>query len=132
MRRVPINQKNYVVHRERDLDVLTRLVLLLVCGLFLAGGFVYAAGQHFTAVDYGYKSEKLRREREQLLEEQQRLLLAREEAASPAQLESAAREIGMQPIQPAQLAPQKSEGQGARQSSVAPALISSSASNLVR
>jgi cell division protein FtsL len=132
MRRVPINQKNYVVHRERDLGVLTRLALLLVCGLVLAGGFVYAAGQHFTAVDYGYKSEKLRREREQLLEEQQRLLLAREEAASPAQLESAAREIGMQPIQPAQLAQPKSEGQGMRQGSVAPALISSSASNLVR
>lgn len=127
MRRVPINQKNYVVHRERDLRVLARLAMLLLCGLFLAGGFVYAAGQHFAAVDYGYKSEKLRRERDQLLEEQHRLLLAREEAASPAQLESAAREIGMQQIQPAQLAQPKS-GEQIVQQHTAPALISSSAS----
>lgn len=132
MRRVPINQKNYVVHRERDFRVLTRLALLLLCGLFLAGGFVYAAGQHFTAMDYGYKSEKLRREREQLLEEQHRLILAREEAASPAQLEGAAREIGMQPIQPAQLAQPKSNEQGGRQTVPSPALISSSGSHLIR
>ncbi|MGA9997876.1 MAG: cell division protein FtsL [Pyrinomonadaceae bacterium] len=132
MRRVPINQKNYVVHRERDLRVLARLAMLLLCGLFLAGGFVYAAGQHFTAVDYGYKSEKLRRERDQLLEEQHRLLLAREEAASPAQLESAAREIGMQQIQPSQLAQSESVDGAGQQQRVAPALISSSASRLIR
>ena len=127
MRRVPINQKNYVVHRERDLRVLTRLAMLLVCGLFLAGGFVFAAGQHFAAVDYGYKSEKLRKEREQLLEEQHRLVLQREEAASPAQLESAAREIGMQQIQPAQLAQPKKNDE-AEQQRIAPALITTSAS----
>ncbi len=103
MRRLPSTQQNSVVRRERDLHALARLALLLFCGLMLAGGFVFAAGQHFAAVRYGYRSEDLRRERARLLEEQRRLILAREEAATPARLESAAREIGMQPLQPAQI-----------------------------
>ncbi|HEX8176003.1 MAG TPA: hypothetical protein VF543_12865 [Pyrinomonadaceae bacterium] len=103
MRRLPPNQPNFVVRRERDRRALGRLVLLLVCGLMLSGGFVFAAGQRFSAVRYGYKSEELRRERERLLEEQRRLILAREQATSPAQLESAARAIGMQPVHPSQV-----------------------------
>ena len=84
---------------------LWRLALLLACGLILAGGFVYAAGQHFAAVQYGYKNETLRLEHAQLLEEQRRLMLEREQAATPEHLGAAAREIGMQPIQPAQINP---------------------------
>jgi hypothetical protein len=80
---------------------------LLVCGLVLASGFVFAAGQHFAAVQYGYKSEELRREQAQLLEEQRRLMLERERATTPDQLGAAAREIGMQPIRPAQIDPAK-------------------------
>jgi hypothetical protein len=98
MRRLPPNQPNFTIHREHDMRALGRLALLLFCGLVLAGGFVFAAGQHFAAVRYGYQSEALRRERTQLLEDQRRLLLAREEATSPTYLESAAREIGMQPL----------------------------------
>jgi cell division protein FtsL len=103
MKRLPLNQPNFTVHRERDMRALGRLALLLFCGLVLAGGFVFAAGQHFAAVRYGYQSEELRRERAQLLEEQRRLLLAREEATSPIRLESAARELGMQALEPAQI-----------------------------
>jgi cell division protein FtsL len=103
MRRLPPNQTNFTIHRERDRRVLGRLALLLFCGLVLASGFVFAAGQHFAAVRYGYRSEELRRERSRLLEEQRRLLLAREEVSSPVRLESAARELGMQPVQPAQV-----------------------------
>src|SRR2546421_13057867 len=102
MRRLPPNQKNYVVRRERDTHSLMYLALLLGCGLVLAGGFVYAAGQHFAAVQYGYKSEALRREQAQLLEEQHRLTLERERATTPEHLGAAAREIGMQPVQPPQ------------------------------
>ena len=105
MRRLPPNQKNYVVRRERDTHALFRLALLLGCGLVLAGGFVYAAGQHFAAVQYGYKFEELRREQAQLLEEQRRLKLERERASTPEHLEEAAREIGMKPLQPAQIDP---------------------------
>lgn len=103
MRRLPPDQPNFVVRRERDRRALVRLVLLLFCGLMLSGGFVYAAGQRFSAVRYGYRSEELRRERERLLEEQRRLILAREQATSPAHLESAARAIGLQPVKPSQV-----------------------------
>lgn len=105
MRRLPSNRKNFTVHRERDMRALSRLALLLACGLILAGGFVYAAGQHFAAVQYGYKSETLRLEHAQLLEEQRRLMLEREQAATPEHLGAAARGIGMQSIQPAQINP---------------------------
>lgn len=97
-----------MVRRERDLHALLRLALMLVCGLVLAGGFVYAAGQHFTAVHYGYKSEELRREQAQLMEEQRRLMLERERATTPEHLGASARAIGMQPIQPSQIDPARS------------------------
>jgi cell division protein FtsL len=103
MKRLPPDQPNFAVRRERDRRALTRLVLLLFCGLMLSGGFVLAAGQRFKAVRYGYQSEELRRERERLLEEQRRLILMREQAASPARLEQAARAIGMQPVHPSQV-----------------------------
>ena len=108
MRRLPAHQLNYTIHREQDGDALKRLAMLLACGLLLAGGFVFAAGQHFAAVRYGYKTEALRREQEQLLEEQHRLLLEREQLVAPARLESEARNIGLQPVQAAQIDTTKS------------------------
>jgi hypothetical protein len=42
-----------------------------------------------------------------LAEDHRRVLLEREEAASPARLERAARQIGMQPMQAAQIDPLK-------------------------
>ena len=42
--------------------------MLLFCGLVLAGGFVFAAKQHFAAVQYGYEHETWRNERKRLLE----------------------------------------------------------------
>ena len=126
MRRLPSTRKNYAVHRERDVRALARLALLLGCGLVLAGGFVYAAGQHFAAVQYGYKSEILRLEHDQLLKEQRRLMLEREQATTPENLGAAAREIGMQPIQPAQISPSKGLEQS--QTHTVSAFISPSAS----
>ncbi len=89
--------------RERDSRALTRLAVLLLSGLVLASGFIYAAGQHFTAVRYGYEGEKLRYDREQLIDQQRRLLLAREEAAAPSRLEEEARKLGLQPVAPGQV-----------------------------
>jgi len=83
------------------------LGLLLFCGLMLAGGFVYAGGQHFAALRQGYETENLRKVRNELAEDQRRYLLEREAAASPARLERAARELGMQPMQAEQLDPLK-------------------------
>jgi hypothetical protein len=71
--------------------------------LVLACGFLYAVRQQILAVDYGYKTEALRREREELLDEQHRLLLAVEESSSPARLEEAGREMGMRPARAAQI-----------------------------
>ena len=93
MQRLPSSQQNTRVRRERDYRALSRLVLLLGCGLALAVGFVFAARQHFEAVQFGYRSESLRNEREQLLAEQQRLLLEKEQASAPDRLESAARPL---------------------------------------
>jgi hypothetical protein len=91
----------------------------------LAGGFVFAAQQYFTAIQYGYKSEALRRERDKLLEEQQHLMLKKEQAFAPARLESEARELGLKPLLATQVGTQKA---GKRQLPIAPALINPSSS----
>jgi hypothetical protein len=92
----------------------------------LAGGFVFAAQQYFTAIQYGYKSESLRRERERLIAEQQQLMLKKEQAVSPSRLESQARELGLKPLVASQVGPQKA-GRSS-QIPIAPALINPSAS----
>jgi cell division protein FtsL len=107
MKRLPPNHANSKVHRERDVSALSRLALLLFCGLVLTGGFLFAARQHFAAIQYGYKNEELRREHQRLEAEQKRLLLEKEEASSPSRLEPAAREIGLQPVQPGQIVAKK-------------------------
>lgn len=107
IRRVPSKQRNTLVKRERDPRSLTRLALLLGCGLVLASGFVYAGGRHFAALRLGYETEKLRNALNAAREDQRRLTLEREAAASPARLELAARRLGMQPMQPAQIDPLK-------------------------
>ena len=103
MRRFPQQNLNSGVRRERDTRALKRQLIMLVCGLAMACGFVAAAGQHFAAVRYGYDSEKLRGERARLLAEQQQLIMQINTATAPASLDRAAREIGMQPARPSQI-----------------------------
>jgi uncharacterized protein HemX len=105
MRRVPSKHRNAPIARERDRDGLKRLSLLLAGALVLAGGFVYGAVQHFAALRLGYETEKLRNALTDAKEEQRRLTLKKEIAASPARLERAARQLGMQPMQASQLDP---------------------------
>jgi len=104
VKRLPQSQTNFKIHRERDKSALSRLALLLFCGIGLTGGFLFAAKQHFAAIQYGYKTESLRREQVRLLREQQQLLLEREQASSPVRLEPAARALGLRPLQPGQIA----------------------------
>lgn len=111
MQRHPSNQRNTRVRRERDFRALSRLVFLLCCGLVLAVGFVFAARQHFAAVQFGYESESLRHEQQHLLAEQQRLLLEKEQAAAPARLESAARQLGLKPLKAGQVGTQTANEQ---------------------
>jgi hypothetical protein len=126
MRRVPSKQRNSKIHRDRDVRALSRLALLLFSGLVLASGFVFAAQQHFTAIEYGYKSEGLRRERERLLEEKQQLMLKREQAFAPARLALEARELGLKPLLASQVGTQKASRRS--QLPLAPALLNPSAS----
>lgn len=126
MRRVPSKQQNSKIHRDRDVRALSRLALLLFCGLFLASGFVFAAQQHFAAVAYGYKSEGLRLERERLLEEKQHLLLKKEQAFAPARLAKQARQLGLRPVLASQVGTQKASSRS--QMPIAPALLNPSAS----
>ncbi len=126
MRRVPSKQRNSRIHRDRDLRALSRLALLLFCGLILASGFVFAAQQYFAAVEYGYKSEGLRGERDRLLTEQQYLRAQKERAVAPSRLGSQARELGLKPLLASQVGTQKA---GRRiQLSLSPALLNPSAS----
>jgi hypothetical protein len=125
MKRVPSKQRNSEIYPDRDPRALSRLALLLFCGLVLAGGFVFAAKQHFAAVQYGYQSEGLRRERDRLLQEQQHLILKREQAFAPGRLESEARELGLRPIVASQLETQRAGRRS--QLPLAPALLNPSA-----
>jgi uncharacterized protein HemX len=112
VRRVPSKHRNAPIARAKENNAVLRLGLLLVIGLGLACGFVYAGRQHFAALKYGYQTENLRRERDQLAQEQHRLILQREEAASPVKLEQAAKRLGMQPLQPAQVDPLRQVAKG--------------------
>lgn len=105
MNRVPELQRNAKIRRARDTGALSRLALLLFCGAVLAGGFVFAAKQHFAAVQSGYESESLRTERKKLIEDNQRLALEMEKILAPQKLEPKARELGLQPATAGQIAP---------------------------
>lgn len=128
MRRLPTNQPNFTIHRERDARAISRLALLFFSAVLLAGGFIHAAGQHFAAVRFGYESEKLRLERDRLLDEQRRLLLAREEAAAPGRLESEARKLGLQPVTPTQIGTGGATGIATRQLPTTTAMAAPSSS----
>src|SRR5262245_65594699 len=91
MKRFPEHQQNAKIRRSRDVTALSRLALLLFCGLILTGGFVFAAKQHFAAVQFGYENENLSTERKRLIEEKQRLALETEQATAPDKLQTAAR-----------------------------------------
>ncbi len=125
MKRLPSKQCNSRINHDREPGALTRLAVLLFCGLVLAGGFVFAARQHFAAIQYGYQSESLRRERDRLIQEQQNLMLQKVQAFAPARLESEARELGLRPVAANQLETQRAVKP--RQLPLAPALLNSSA-----
>ena len=55
-------------------------------------------------MQYGYQKESLRTERKKLLEEQQLLALEKEQAINPVRLEAAARQLGLKPATPGQIA----------------------------
>jgi cell division protein FtsL len=82
-----------------------RFSSLLIAAAILAIGFLYAGHQHFAALRLGYETERLRNALTGAKEEQRRLAVQREVATSPARLEQAARQLGMQPMQASQVDP---------------------------
>lgn len=103
MRRVPQQYPNPHLRRERDPRATRRQFRLLAGCVVLAVGFAWAVWQRNVAVEYSYRTEALRREHETLLDEQRRLRYELNKSLSPGQLETAARELGMQPARAAQL-----------------------------
>ena len=131
VKRVPSKHRNTLVARERDRGAFLRLGLLFLCGLTLAGGFVYAGVQHFAALKLGYETQNLRQIRDGLAADQRRFLLEREAMASPGRLERAARQLGMQPMQASQIDPLKliAKGSVANNSAAQNAITDSPAKN---
>jgi len=103
MRRVPQQYPNPSLRRERDPRAARRQLWLLAGCLVLAAGFVVAVRQQVKAVEYGYRTEALRREHETLLDEQRRLRHELNTSLAPGRLATAARELGMQPARASQL-----------------------------
>jgi len=66
----------------------------VVCGAVLVAGFLLAARQHFSSMEYGLQNGKLRRQLEELQSEKRRLLLNREVAVTPIELRKAVKRIG--------------------------------------
>jgi len=69
-------------------------VVAVVCCVVLVAGFLLAARQHFSSMEYGLQNSKLRRQLDELQSEKRRLLLNREVAVSPIELRKAVRRIG--------------------------------------
>lgn len=61
------------------------------------------AWQHFKAIEYGYKIESLRAQRESLVEENRALNLEDASLRSPDRIDSLARHLGMEPPQAGQV-----------------------------
>src|SRR2546430_8014765 len=89
IRRLPSKQPNAIIAHSRDKNPIARFASLLLCGLVLAGGFVYAGGKHFASLRLGYQKEKLPGALGNPRQEQRRLLFQRRAVFGPARPGSA-------------------------------------------
>src|SRR5579862_1409051 len=74
--------------------------IALTCLFFLVMMYTW---QHFKAIEYGYKVESLRNQRDGLLEMNRVLRLEEASLRSPDRIDKLAREYGMQPPQAGQI-----------------------------
>jgi hypothetical protein len=83
---------------KREIDPIPRryCLLTLAFGFIIVAGFLFAARQHFGAINLGIENSELRKQRDELSTEQRRLKISREIAYSPLELEKAALKIGLQ------------------------------------
>ena len=83
--------------REREMKYFG---LALCCLFLLVMGY---ALQHFRAIEYGYKIETLRSERDGLTEMNRALRLEEASLRDPERIDLTARKLGLQPPQPGQV-----------------------------
>ncbi|MBC7796689.1 MAG: hypothetical protein H7Z37_07450 [Pyrinomonadaceae bacterium] len=86
------------ITREHDARSLSLCVVSLIIGLIAVGSLVFAAQQHFTAIQRSSQNVELRRQRDSLLVEQRKLISQRETALSPKQLMKNALQLGLKPM----------------------------------
>ncbi len=83
--------------QKRDMMLFAGALALL---LFLFLGFCY---QHYSAIEYGYRNEALRQERDRLLETQRRLQLDEAQLREPWRIDEMAHRLGLQAPEAAQI-----------------------------
>jgi cell division protein FtsL len=83
--------------REREMR---QFGLALCCLFLLVMGY---AVQHFRAIEYGYKIEGLRSQREDLTNMNRALRLEEASLRDPERIDRTARKLGLQPPQPGQV-----------------------------
>ena len=84
-------------HRSREMR---QFGVALACLFMLVMTYTW---QHFKAIEYGYKVESLRAQRDNLLEVNRALRLEEASLRSPERIDRLAREMGMQPPQAGQV-----------------------------
>ena len=92
--------QNARVARPVSGRVIAWLMIIAIAGALVSGGFVISAGQHFEAVQLGYRSEELRREAMELDEKLRQLELQYARASSPVEIEKRAQKIGLERPKP--------------------------------
>ncbi len=97
-RNLPKNSNREKIRREKDPIPWRYCLLTLCCGVFLVGGFFFAARSHFASIDFGIKNSSLKKQLEDLESEKRRLTLLREIALSPAEIKKAAKKLGLTEI----------------------------------
>src|SRR5271167_4432844 len=105
--------------REREMK---QFGLALCCLFLLVMGY---ALQHFRAIEYGYKIETLRSQREGLTEMSRALRLEEASLRDPERIDVMARKLGMQPPDPGQVFRMDADSDAASpvMASIAPAAI---------
>ena len=87
--------KNTPVKRRRSGGGSWWLYFSVILGCAIACGFVSAAGNHFTALELGYKSEELKRQLAQFEINQRKLQLELSRRTAPQRLDAQAQKQGL-------------------------------------
>lgn len=91
----PKRNNRSTVRREREPLPWKFTLATLLSGAVLVAGFLLAAKNHFTSIDYCIKNSELKKQLGELESEKRRLMLARETVLAPGEIKKAARRLGL-------------------------------------